>query len=120
MRIYSAMGPQLPFSSQIPTSSDPVESLRWQRLRDLVLGVEAAGDQRAEVVGVYVAPEIWLSKKALLVKVMVDWKDYAPLVDGFPEMHYRIVVQQDDNPKNELRTNSTGEAVRIIASALLP
>lgn len=51
--------------------------------------------------------------------VCVDWRDYAPLQDGVPEMHYRIEIKHRSLNQNvvETRTQDLAECERIFRAA---
>ena len=52
------------------------------------------------------------------VSVRVDWRDYAPLRDGVPEMHYRFQVERHGKTITEdARAKDPAEAERIICEA---
>jgi len=52
------------------------------------------------------------------VSVWVDWRDYAPLRDGLPEMHYRFQVKRPEKTITEdARTKDLVAAERIICEA---
>ncbi len=57
-------------------------------------------------------------KPSILVSVRVDWRDYAPLREGLPEMHYRFQVKRPGKPITEdARTKDPVEAERILCEA---
>ncbi len=39
------------------------------------------------------------------VKVRIDYKDYSPLVDGVPALHYRLASSVEDKDSDELSTD---------------
>ena len=39
------------------------------------------------------------------VKVRIDYKDYSPLVDGVPTLHYRLASSVEDKDSDELSTD---------------
>jgi hypothetical protein len=52
------------------------------------------------------------------VSVRVDWRDYAPLRDGLPEMHYRLQVERPGATLTEdVRAKDVFEAARSIREA---
>jgi hypothetical protein len=59
-----------------------------------------------------------------LITVTIDHKDYSPLVDGIPQMHYRLTHprsgtdQQDNLPKVELRTRDVEAAYEFVVEAI--
>jgi hypothetical protein len=58
------------------------------------------------------------AKPGVRVSVRVDWRDYAPLRDGLPEMHYRFQVERPEVTITEdARAKHTIEAERIICEA---
>ena len=57
-------------------------------------------------------------KPGIRVSVRVDWRDYAPLRDGVPEMHYRFQVERPGKTITEdARAKDPAEAERIICEA---
>jgi hypothetical protein len=57
-------------------------------------------------------------KPGVRVSVRVDWRDYAPLRDGLPEMHYRFQVKRPGRTITEdARAKDPVEAERIICEA---
>jgi hypothetical protein len=57
-------------------------------------------------------------KPGVLVSVRVDWRDYAPLRDGLPEMHFRFQVQRPGTAiSQDARAKDPLEAERIICEA---
>jgi hypothetical protein len=57
-------------------------------------------------------------KPGVRVSVRVDWRDYAPLLDGLPEMHYRFQVERPGKTITEdARTKDLAAAERFICEA---
>jgi hypothetical protein len=58
------------------------------------------------------------AKPGVCVTLRVDWRDYAPLRDGFPEMHYRFQIKRPGKVISEdFRAKDPLEAHRIICEA---
>jgi hypothetical protein len=52
---------------------------------------------------------------SVTVQVRVDWKDYGPVEDGLPVMHYRVHVRRPDAVvTDEVRSRSAQEAGQLI------
>jgi hypothetical protein len=57
-------------------------------------------------------------KPGVRVSVWVDWRDYGPLRDGLPEMHYRLQVERPGKTiTDDARAKDPIEAERIICEA---
>lgn len=57
-------------------------------------------------------------KPGVRLSVRVDWRDYAPLREGLPEMHYRFQVKRPGKTGSEdARARDFIEAERIICEA---
>ncbi len=57
-------------------------------------------------------------KPGVRLSVRVDWRDYAPLREGLPEMHYRLQVERPGKTISEdARAKDVVEAERIICEA---
>lgn len=57
------------------------------------------------------------------VKVRIDYKDYSPLVDGVPALHYRLAssLENEDSEKlstDELRTPEVDRAYEFVLDAI--
>jgi hypothetical protein len=73
--------------------------------------------------------ELWLQYSSAygrrtMITTMVDYQDYAPLVDGAPLMHYRLSYTRASDepaahvPPVELRTRDVGTAYEFIVEAI--
>lgn len=52
------------------------------------------------------------------VTLRVDWRDYAPLRDGIPQMHYRIEIKRPgQNLTEEARAQNSAECERVLRQA---
>jgi hypothetical protein len=57
-------------------------------------------------------------KPQVRVSVWVDWRDYSPLRDGLPEMHYRFQIERPGKTMTEdARARDLMEAERVICKA---
>jgi hypothetical protein len=51
----------------------------------------------------------------VLIRVWVDWHDYAPLRDGLPDAHYRFQIRHGDAAlSGDARAANPEEAERVI------
>jgi hypothetical protein len=58
------------------------------------------------------------TKPGVDVSVQVDWRDYGPIHNGFPEMHYRFQIKRPESTITEdARAKEVVEAGRIISEA---
>lgn len=122
MKIINAVQPQLPISSEFPLLTDPLESLKQQRLRELIDALESSGPTPivcAVLLGIP-CPEMMLSNEDMVVKVRVDWMDYGPWSNGLPATHFRVDVKRAGayGSSKETRHVSTEAAAALIVSAL--
>jgi hypothetical protein len=103
-------------------STEPFEAAYWEKLLDLVTQLQS-NDCENEIHGHILFNELTLCerdprKSEVRVSVRVDWQDYAPLQDGFPEMHYRLQVSRPEKTLTEdSRTVDPNAAARIICRA---
>jgi hypothetical protein len=52
------------------------------------------------------------------VRVWTDWRDYGPVRDGLPVLHYRMQIQRRSSQRTvDARADSPEEAKRIIYQA---
>ena len=70
--------------------------------------------------------ELWLvysneHGRSTLITARIDHKDYSPLVEGVPLMHYRLAYtrpEADNLPKVELRTSGVETACDFVLEAI--
>jgi hypothetical protein len=102
---------------QKPDLPDPVRELQIKRFVDEWRAQNADrptwGDQlRREM------QKRFPAKPKINVSVWVDWRDYSPLQDGLPEMHYRFKIECPGKTLTEdARAKGLAEAKRIICEA---
>lgn len=106
---------------RLASSPDRLVAAKWQKLLELVHALRADGPN-PDALGLIVLDEFWLSPanpaNRVLVGVRVDWRDFAPLVDGLPEMHYRMQIQRRGcKLSKDARARTPEEAGRIIRDA---
>jgi len=106
---------------EMASSEDRVKAFKAQKLLELVRHLKAQGPA-PEACGHVRNNELWLSPynvaNKVLVRVWVDWFDYAPLKEGLPEAHYRLQVQRRERVvSQDVRAASTTEAEEAIWQA---
>jgi hypothetical protein len=104
---------------RLASSPQPVVAARWSKFLELVEVLRADGPH-PEVQGLILCDELMLTRRGNLatVRVRVDWRDYAPLRDGLPEMHYRVQIEpRFAKLSREVRTRSPEEVEGIIREA---
>jgi hypothetical protein len=100
-----------------PEPSDPVRDMQMKRFMDewRALNPDPAtwGDRRRREMR-----RRFPTQPGVRVSVRVHWRDYAPLRDGLPELHYRFQVRRPGKTITEdARANDVVEAERIICAA---
>ena len=124
MRIIPLLGPDgsdvKPTLVPVVGNEHPWMALKARMLRDLVAHLESRGpapDIFAHVVG----DELWLSpanrQNRVQVQVAAVWRDYSPLLDGYPEMHYLVSVRRPGTPAHEERARELPEVEGHIRAA---
>ena len=106
---------------EIAASTDRLQARAGQMLLELVRYLQAQG-VTPEVHGMVSTNELWLNSPNPLrkgsLKIWPDCKDYAPLINGIPEMHYRIEIHRAETKlSSDARTSSLTEVARIIDEA---
>src|SRR5262245_1985972 len=102
-------------------SDKPIEAFKARNLLALVRYLTAQGPA-SDICGHLRFQELWLSPyhvaSDVLVRVSVDWFDYAPLRDGFPEAHYRFQIHRGQRVvSRDARAFFTAEAEQVICDA---
>jgi hypothetical protein len=102
----------------IAGSGDHVKGAKAQRLLTLVDFLEAQGPT-PQAGGNIFLEELWLHPfpgvASFTVAVRVDWKDYGPVEDGLPVMHYRVLVRRAGAVlTDEVRLQTPQEAGKVI------
>ena len=98
-----------------------MQSLAVQMLLKLVRYLHSRG-VTPEVFGTVFNNELWLNSpnplKKTSLKIWLDHMDYGPLVNGIPEMHYRIQIRGPESKlSSDARSSSIAELERIIYEA---
>jgi hypothetical protein len=125
---------------RLAASHEPLEAASWQKILELVTHLQSSGSEH-ELWGQIMLQRLnllkrerpdpardremqefmgeWFPLKAeVCVSVWVDWRDYAPLRDGLPELHYRFQVKRPGKTLTEdARAKDLMEAERIICEA---
>ena len=110
-----------PLLIKMTRSDDRLESFKGARLLELVRHLQAKGPAPTAC-GHLLLGELWLTPynvaNRVLVKVWVDWFDFAPLKDGLPEAHYRLQIERGKSPvSSDARANTVSEAEHAIWEA---
>ena len=112
---------ELPLS-RLVSSPNRLMATQWQKLLDLVQLLQADGPH-PEAWGQILGDELYLfpednSANLVTVRVRADWRDFAPLLNGLPELHYRLQIERDGAKlSKDARTHNPEEAERIIREA---
>ena len=106
---------------RLACSPEPLVSVRWHKLLDLVEVLRADGPHPVAW-GHILGDELLLSPgnpvNRVTVRVRVDWQDFSPLRHGLPEMHYRLQIQRRGAKlSRDARAPSPEEVERIIREA---
>jgi len=106
---------------EMASSDDHGDAFKAQKLLDLVRHLKGQG-AAPTVFGHILNNELWLSPcndaNNVLVKVWIDWFDYAPLKEGLPEAHYRLQIQRGKRVVSlDARAATTTEAEQAIWQA---
>ena len=106
---------------RLATSPDRVVAARWQMLLDLVEVLRVDGLHPTAYAQIICDElDLWPGNPAnrVHVRVWVDWKDFAPLRDGLPEMHYRLQIKRPGRiATKDARSRDAEEVNRIIREA---
>ena len=99
-------------------SEDRLRAAKAQRLLELVLCLEAQGPA-PQVGGSVFSDELWLNGRRgappVHVAVRMDWKDFGPVEQGLPVMHYRVRVRRAGTVLTEdARLGTSQEASKVI------
>ena len=116
-----AAAPLAKGSPRSATGSQVIDSSSPASLLELVNHLEARGpapDAFAHLNG----DELWLTPanryNRARVHVAVVWRDYGPVRDGLPEMHYRLSIRRDGmSLSREERSSDLAEVERAICGA---
>lgn len=106
---------------QLAANDNPLTAAKGQKLLALVRYLQARGPT-PEAFGYVWGQELWLSPSPpanrVSLDIGLDWKDYGPMQDGLPLMHYRIRIRHREEvmPMDE-RVNLPEEVERIILEA---
>jgi hypothetical protein len=106
---------------RLASSQDRLVAAKWQKLLELVEALCADGPY-PEAWGHVQGDELYLSPSKpanpVTVRVRADWRDFGPVVDGLPEMHYRLQIERRGAKlSRDARARSPEEAERIIREA---
>lgn len=86
-----------PLQRRLDSSSDLIDGVRWRLLLDVVRTLCADGPH-PQAFGQIWDHELWLSPanpaNRVQVQIWTDWRDYGPVRDGIPAMHYRIQIRR--------------------------
>lgn len=100
---------------------DTLSAIRWQKLLELVRALRADGPNPTAW-GLILGEELQLSPpnpaNRASARIWVDWRDYGPVENGLPVMHYRIQVQRPGSRLSaEVRTADPDEVRQVIWEA---
>lgn len=106
---------------QQAAGNDPVDARRARKLLDLVRYLEAQGPAPRAFAHLFF-DELWLTPfreaDPAMVHVSVDWKDFGPVQDGIPEMHYRLNYKRAGSELSiDASVRDPDEAERVIWEA---
>jgi hypothetical protein len=100
-----------------------VSAARWQKLLELIQILRANGPY-PEVWGHFFVDDLHLVTRnpanRTSVRLGVDWKDYGPLRDGLPDMHFRLRVKSENaNLSKDVRTQDPREVEQVLLAAFV-
>jgi hypothetical protein len=105
---------------RLASCPEPLIAAQWQKLLSLVEALRTDGPHptvQAQVLGseLYLWPSI---SSKVVVRIRVDWQDFAPLQGGLPAMHYRLQIQRRGATlSKDARTERAEEVEGIIREA---
>ena len=125
MRLHNLMAPGdpdiKPTIRHLVADANPLAARKGRMLLELVSHLEARGPAPAAFA--YLSgDELWLTPanryNRARVHVAVDWRDYGPVRDGYPEMYYRLSVRRGGaSLSREERSGDLSEVERAICEA---
>jgi len=100
------------------SSEDCLQAAKGRMFLELVRYLNSQGTA-PQACGFLIGGEFWLKPanpaNRNSVKIWVDWRDYAPLRDGLPEMHYRL---QGARPGSRVSQDARAESPEEVAQAI--
>jgi hypothetical protein len=100
------------------SNGERLEAFVGPKLLELVRFLQARGPTSVAW-GQLMERELWLnpanSPPAALVRIWVDWVDYAQLEQGLPKTHYRLQIKREKTALSEdVRAGTVEEVERMI------
>jgi hypothetical protein len=104
-------------------SGDKVQAHKAERILELVRYLEEWPPSHRALAILHLTDQLWITfgrrPKVASARIRIDWKDYGPVEDGIPIMHYRIEVKTPgDKVWSEIRTRELEEIRQFLARAV--